>query len=96
MIELMCLKELMLTKPMHEKNLIFLIIGILNILVLNMNNIFAMVAINDFIQKARNFKYVAIVSVKRIDYIIQFWYMSKNDAINIMSNSNLNKKSGLL
>ena len=55
-----------------------------------------MVAIRDFIQKATNFKYVAIVSVKRIDYIIQFWYIGKDDAINIMSNSNLNEKSGLL
>ena len=55
-----------------------------------------MVAISDFIQKATNIKYVAIVSVKRIDYIIQFWYIGKDDAINIMSNSNLNEKSGLL
>ena len=92
----MCLKELMLTKPMHQKNLIFLINGTLKILVLNMSNIFAMVVIRDFIQKATNFKYVAIVSVKRIDYIIQFWYIGKDDAINIMTNSNLNEKSGLL
>ena len=47
-------------------------------------------------QKATNFNDVAIVSVKGSDYRIHFWYMSKNNAINIMKNSNLNEKSGLL
>ena len=47
-------------------------------------------------QKAIHFNNVAIVSVKGSDYIIHFWYMSKDDAINIMKNSNLNEKSGLL
>ena len=42
-------------------------------------------------QKAMNFN-VAIVSVKGSDYRIHFWYISKNDAINIMNNSNLNEK----
>ena len=48
---------------------------------------------HDLVQKA-NFN--AIVSVKGSDYRIHFWYMSKNNAINIMKNSNLNEKSGLL
>ena len=48
------------------------------------------------IQKAMNFNDVAIVSVKGRDYRIQFWYISKNDAINIIKNSNLNEKSGSL
>ena len=43
-----------------------------------------------------NFNDVAIVSIKRNDYRIHFWYMSKDDAINIMKNSNLNEKNGLL
>ena len=38
----------------------------------------------------------AIVSVKRSDYRIHFCYMSKNYAIRIMSNSNLNEKWGVL
>ena len=42
-------------------------------------------------QKAMNFNNVAIVSVKGSDYRIHFWYMTKNDAINIMKNSNLNE-----
>ena len=43
-------------------------------------------------QKAMNFNDVAIVSVKGSDYRIHFWHMSKNDAINIMKNTNLDKK----
>ena len=39
---------------------------------------------------------VSIVSIKRNDYRINFWYMSKDDTINIMKNSNLNEKTGLL
>ena len=47
-------------------------------------------------QKAMNFNDVAIASIKGSDYRIHLWYMSKNDAINIMKNSNLNQKSELL
>ena len=47
-------------------------------------------------QKALNFSNAAIVSVKRSDYRINFWYMSKNDAMNTMKSSNLNEKSGSL
>ena len=42
-------------------------------------------------QKAENFNDVAIVTIKRSDYIIHFWYMSKDVAINIMKNSDLKK-----
>ena len=43
-----------------------------------------------------NFNDVAIVSVKGNDYRIHFWYMSKDDAINIIHNSSLNEKIGSL
>ena len=46
--------------------------------------------------KKMNFNDVAIVSVKGSDYRIHFWCMSKNDAINIMKNSSLNKIIGSL
>ena len=46
-------------------------------------------------QKAMNFN-VAIVSVKGSDYKIHFWYLSKDDAINIMNNCNLNDKRDVL
>ena len=40
-----------------------------------------------------NFDDVAIVFVKGSDYRIHFWHMSKDDAINIMKNPNLDKKA---
>ena len=43
-----------------------------------------------------SFKNVAIISIKGNDYRIHFWYMSKNDAITLMTNSNLNDKNGIL
>ena len=48
------------------------------------------------IQKAINFNDVAIACVKGSTYRIHFWYMSKNDAISIMNNSNLIDKMGVL
>ena len=47
-------------------------------------------------QKAVNFKDVAIVYVKGSAYRIHFWYMSKGDAINIMNNFSLIDKIGIL
>ena len=43
-----------------------------------------------------SFKNVAIVSVKGNDYRIHFYYISKNDAITLMTKSNLNDKNGVL
>ena len=51
---------------------------------------------HNLIQKAMKFNNAAIVSVKGSDYRIRFWYMSKNDAINIKENSNLYGNGGLL
>ena len=42
MIGFMYLKELILIKQMHQKNVLFVFIGILKILVLSMKRIFAM------------------------------------------------------
>ena len=50
----------------------------------------------DLVQKAMSFNDVAIVSIKGSDYRIHFWYMSKDDAISIMHNSNLSDKTGTL
>ena len=47
-------------------------------------------------QKAIHFNDIAIVSIKESNYRTHFWYMGKDDAINIMNNSNLNEKSRLL
>ena len=50
---------------------------------------------HDLMQKAMSFNDVAIVFIKGNDYRIHFWYMSKNDAIALMTNSNLNDKNGI-
>ena len=47
-------------------------------------------------QKAISFNDIAIVYIKGGAYRIQFWYMSKNDAISLMNNSNLIDKMGCL
>ena len=51
---------------------------------------------HDLMQKAMSFNNVAIVYVKGSAYRIHFWYMSKDDAINIMNSTNLVDKSGVL
>ena len=43
-----------------------------------------------------SFKRVAIVSMKGNDCRIHFWYMSENDAIDLISNSNLKGKNRVL
>ena len=44
---------------------------------------------HDLMQKAVSFNDAAIFYAKRSAYRIHFWYISKNDAINIMNNSDL-------
>ena len=47
-------------------------------------------------QKAMNFNDAAIVSIKDSDYRTYLWCKSRDDAISIINNSNLNEKRGLL
>ena len=47
-------------------------------------------------QKAISFNDVAIISVKWIDYRIHFWYISKDEAINVLRSANLTEKSGAI
>ena len=49
---------------------------------------------HDLMQKGMSFNIVAIVHVKGSAYRIHFWYMRKDDAINIMNGSNLTDKRG--
>ena len=48
---------------------------------------------HDLMQKAMNFNDTAIASIKGNNYRIYFWYMSKDDVINLIKNFDL-KKSG--
>ena len=51
---------------------------------------------HDLMQKAMSFENAAIVSIKGNYYRIHFCYISKNDAIALMTNSNLTDKNGVL
>ena len=85
----------MLIKQICQKSVIFVTIGNLKILILNMSLIFAMDC-RDLMQKAMSFNNVVIVYVKGNSYRIHFWYMSKDDAINIKNGSNLVDKRDVL
>ena len=50
---------------------------------------------HNLMRKTMNFNDAAIVSIKGNDYRIHFWYMNKDEAIDIMKNSVLNQKSRL-
>ena len=50
---------------------------------------------DDLMKKAMSFNNIAIVYVKGNSYRIHFWYMRKDDAINIMNGSNLIDKIGV-
>ena len=51
---------------------------------------------HDLKQKAMSFNNIAIVYVKENAYKIHFWYMSKDDAINITNGSISLDKKGVL
>ena len=51
---------------------------------------------HDLMQNAISFNNVAIVYVKVNAYSIQYWHMSKDDAINIVHGSNPVDKRGVL
>ena len=51
---------------------------------------------HDLMQKAMSFNNVPIVYVKGNACRIHFWYMGKDDAINILNGSNLADKRGIL
>ena len=50
---------------------------------------------HDLMQKAMSFNNVAVVYVRNT-YRTHFWYVSKNDAINIINGYNLADKKGVL
>ena len=51
---------------------------------------------HDLMQKAMSFNNIAIVYIKEGAYRIHFFYMSKDDAINVMNGSNLVDKRVVL
>ena len=51
---------------------------------------------HDLMQRAMSFNNIAIVYIKVNYYRVNFWYMSKDDAIYIMNGSSLVDKRGVL
>ena len=84
MIRLVCLKELMLTEPMVEVNVLFDITGFFLRKILDFSQKHEWNGCHSLMQKYLNFNEVVTVSVKGTDYRIQFWYMSKDEAISLL------------
>ena len=95
MIEKIFQTELILIKQTNQKSVIFVIIGIFLYKYFSYEP-YLCNGCHDLMQKAMSFKNVTIVSIKGNDYRIHFCYISKNDAITVMTNSNLNDKDGVL
>ena len=79
----------MLIEQAHQKNVIFVTFGGFKY-ELSLYN-----SCHDLMKKAMSFNNITIVYVKESAYRIHFWYMSKDDAINIINNSNLVDKKGV-
>ena len=79
---------MILIKQMHQKSVIFLIDY--NFLDKDFKyESYLFNGCHDLMQKTMTFNDIAIVSVKISDYRIYFEYMGKDDAINIIKNSDL-------
>ena len=76
---------------MHEKSVKFVIIGILKILILNMNHIFPMVVI---VQCKKLLVIMILLLFMFREVLTEFTFGTwvKDDTISIMNNSNLNDK----
>ena len=81
-------KELILINQIIQKNVLFVIIGILKMLVINLNHMFV---INVMILNYE-LENITILNVKGVDYRGVLWNMTKNDTINRLNNSKLNDK----
>ena len=79
-------KELMLMTQEHQKNVCFVINGIIKILVINFNQ---MLIINAIMK----LKSIAIMNVKDVDYRCILLGISRNEAVNILNNSVLKDKN---
>ena len=94
-IELIFKKELMLTRQMHPKNVRFVSIGILKILVFKYEP-YLCNGCHDLIPKAISLMMLLLFMLKDVLTKNHFWNTSKNDTLSTMSNSNFVDKKGVL
>ena len=85
-------KKLTLIKQAHQKNVCFVIIGVLKMLDLNLNRMFV---INELKINAYELKNIAILNVKGVDFRRILWDISRNEAANRLNNSVLDNKGVL-
>ena len=90
------MKELMLAKSVVEVNLLFDITGSFLRKILDFSQKHEWNGCHSLMQKYISFNEVATVSVKGTDYRIQFWYMSKDEAISLLENAELSKKGNII
>ena len=76
----MFLKELALKKQVHQKNVCFVIIFILKMLVINLNLMFVINVI-DVLITINKLKNIAISNVKGVEYRCILWGISKNETV---------------
>ena len=93
MKELILQKESTLIKQVqvYQKNVSFVIVGILKILVINLNCLFV-IYVMMVLMTASELKNIAILNVKEVDYRCILWGISKNEAVTILNNSMLEHK----
>ena len=75
-----------INKSNNSKNVWFVIIGILMMLVINLNRMFVINIMTSNYELENN----TILNVKGVDYRGVLWNMTKNDTINRLNNSKLN------
>ena len=86
-------KELTLIKQVHQKNVCFVIIGILKMLDLNLNYICN--KCHDVLMTGYKLKNIAILNVKDADFRCILWGISRDEAVNRLNNSVLEDKGVL-
>ena len=79
---------------MCQKNAIFVTTGVLKMLV--KYKPYLCNGCHDLMQKVMSFNDMAVAFAKGNANRINFWHISNNDAINIMNDSNLVDKKGVL
>ena len=95
MIELAFMKELMLIKQVHQKNVIF----VTTCIFLNKWLKFQTYACNrchDLLMPSMNLSNIAILKIENADYRCIISRISKSEAVKLLRNIDLTKKSGTL
>ena len=81
----MFLKELSLIEQVHQKNVCFVIIGMLVINIPWLSHV--CIKYHDVLMSSYELKNIAILNVKGFNYRCIPWGLSENKAVNVLNNS---------